>query len=112
MDFPPLQRMVLYLIILGLPVVTAAAAREMALTELIETLRKEGHNILYSSDLINRSMRVSIESEDLDALAQLHPLGLGQPGDIVAAVIYYGSGQSRWVTGTELNLDGGFSARA
>ena len=50
--------------------------------------------------------------EDIDAIAEMHPLGVGYPEDIVPAVIYFGTSQSRWVTGAELNLDGGFTMRA
>jgi NAD(P)-dependent dehydrogenase (short-subunit alcohol dehydrogenase family) len=38
-----------------------------------------------------------------------YPLGLGSPEDVANAVIYLLSDASRWVTGTNLILDGGFS---
>ena len=40
-----------------------------------------------------------------------YPLGrLGEPEDVAAAVAYLASDESRWVTGTVLNVDGGLSA--
>ena len=40
-----------------------------------------------------------------------HPMGhMGKPEDVAAAVLYLASGASKWVTGTELVVDGGFTA--
>jgi NAD(P)-dependent dehydrogenase (short-subunit alcohol dehydrogenase family) len=38
-----------------------------------------------------------------------YPLGLGEPGDVANAAIYLLSEASKWVTGINLTLDGGFS---
>jgi NAD(P)-dependent dehydrogenase (short-subunit alcohol dehydrogenase family) len=38
-----------------------------------------------------------------------HPLGLGTPDDIAYAAIYLLSDASRWVTGSSLIIDGGYS---
>jgi NAD(P)-dependent dehydrogenase (short-subunit alcohol dehydrogenase family) len=47
--------------------------------------------------------------EDVDAL---HPLGhMGEPDDIAWGVVYLASDESRFVTGTELVIDGGYTAR-
>ncbi len=41
-----------------------------------------------------------------------HPIGfLGEPIDIAYAVLYLASDESRWVTGTELVVDGGLTAQ-
>ena len=40
-----------------------------------------------------------------------HPLGFGRPADVANACIYLLSDASRWITGTNLIIDGGFSAR-
>ena len=40
-----------------------------------------------------------------------HPMGhLGTPEDVAAAVLYLASPASKWVTGTELTVDGGYTA--
>ncbi|MFP7721430.1 SDR family NAD(P)-dependent oxidoreductase [Lysobacter sp. A3-1-A15] len=45
-------------------------------------------------------------------LAQLHPLGrVGDPDDIAWGVVYLASDESRFVTGSELVIDGGYTAR-
>jgi NAD(P)-dependent dehydrogenase (short-subunit alcohol dehydrogenase family) len=44
----------------------------------------------------------------LDVQRAVHPFGLGTPDDIANAAIYLLSNASRWVTGSELVMDGGF----
>lgn len=39
-----------------------------------------------------------------------HPLGFGRPADVACAVLYLASEASRWMTGAELVLDGGYTA--
>lgn len=53
---------------------------------------------------------------DLDAARKevglLHPLGhMGEPDDIAWGVVYLASDESKFVTGTELVIDGGYTAR-
>ena len=44
-------------------------------------------------------------------LKNAHPIGFGQPEDIANAAIYLLSNASKWVTGTNLIIDGGYCAR-
>lgn len=47
-----------------------------------------------------------------DALGEAHPIGRpGVPMDIAYGVLYLASDESTWVTGSELVIDGGFTAR-
>ncbi|HWS78243.1 MAG TPA: glucose 1-dehydrogenase [Thermomonas sp.] len=47
-----------------------------------------------------------------DAVGKLHPLGhMGDPDDIAWGVVYLASDESKFVTGSELVIDGGYSAR-
>jgi len=46
------------------------------------------------------------------ALDSLHPIGhIGEPDDIGYAILYLASGESKFVTGSELVVDGGYTAR-
>ena len=46
------------------------------------------------------------------AVGDLHPLGhMGEPDDIAWGVVYLASDEAKFVTGTELVIDGGYTAR-
>ena len=56
----------------------------------------------------------AVYSQDDEArqhVVALHPLGLGQPADIANACVFLLSDASRWITGTNLVVDGGYTAR-
>lgn len=44
-------------------------------------------------------------------IEEAHPLGLGHPSDVAAAVAFLASDEARWITGTSLFVDGGYSIR-
>ena len=45
-------------------------------------------------------------------LAKLHPIGdVGEPDDIAYGVVYLASDEAKFVTGSELVIDGGYTAR-
>jgi 3(or 17)beta-hydroxysteroid dehydrogenase len=53
-----------------------------------------------------------VAAQRLERLKALHPVGhLGEPEDIARAVLYLASDASKFVTGTELVVDGGMTAR-
>jgi NAD(P)-dependent dehydrogenase (short-subunit alcohol dehydrogenase family) len=51
-------------------------------------------------------------SEEHDELLQkMHPLGVGEAGDIANAIAFLLSDAAKWITGTILSVDGGFTAQ-
>jgi len=48
--------------------------------------------------------------EMMDKHGEDYPLGFGEPEDVANAIMYLLSDASKWVTGTELVLDGGLTA--
>lgn len=55
-------------------------------------------------------------AQDIDAarrdVGQLHPLGhMGEPDDIAWGVVYLASDESKFMTGAQLVIDGGYTAR-
>jgi len=53
----------------------------------------------------------TLSEEARDDIESMHPLGIGNVEDIANACIYLLSDASKWVTGTNLIVDGGYSAR-
>ena len=46
------------------------------------------------------------------ATADLHPLGhMGEPDDIAWGAVYLASDEAKFITGSELVIDGGYTAR-
>lgn len=60
---------------------------------------------------INKELPHMAEPEKRKKLEEKHLLGLGETEDVANACIYLLSDASRWVTGTNLIVDGGYSAR-
>jgi NAD(P)-dependent dehydrogenase (short-subunit alcohol dehydrogenase family) len=51
----------------------------------------------------------SISSDAFKENEKLHPLGFGKPEDVANASIFLLSDASRWITGTNLIIDGGYT---
>jgi NAD(P)-dependent dehydrogenase (short-subunit alcohol dehydrogenase family) len=43
-------------------------------------------------------------------MERMHPLGFGRPRDVAHAVAFLLADTGRWITGTTLVVDGGYSA--
>lgn len=49
--------------------------------------------------------------ESMNKIKSLHPLGIGLPDDVANACVFLLSDAARWITGTNLVVDGGYLAR-
>ena len=88
-----------------------AAARAMA----IELARRRIRVNTLSPGLVETRMTESaldkLSSQQVDKLKALHPLGVGEPVDVARAAVFLLAPASRWITGIDLPVDGGFIAQ-
>jgi len=56
-------------------------------------------------------LREKVTAEQFAAIEAMHPLGLGKPLDVAFATAFLLGDTARWITGTTLVVDGGYTAR-
>lgn len=105
--------------ILGQPGKIAYSASKGALLSGCKSMALElaGRNIRVNSvlpavvetDMSNQIME-SIGEEGRENVLKMHPMGFGKVEDIANACVFLLSDASKWITGTEFVVDGGYSA--
>jgi NAD(P)-dependent dehydrogenase (short-subunit alcohol dehydrogenase family) len=88
-----------------------AAARAMA----IELARRNIRVNVLSPGMVRTEMTEKsfskLSAQQIQALEDSHPLGFGSPEDVASAAAFLLSPESKWITGTNLVVDGGCSAQ-
>lgn len=59
---------------------------------------------------MDKNIATYFDSEHEILVEKLHPLGLGEPLDVACAVAFLFSDAAKWITGTVMHVDGGFTA--
>lgn len=88
-----------------------AGAKSMALELAPKNIRV---NTIAPGVVVTPLTDSAVYSQTTDAkekIIALHPLGLGNTDDIALACIYLMSDAARWITGTNIPIDGGYTAR-
>ena len=89
----------------------ASLARSLGLELAREGIRVNSIAAGLVATAMTDHMRASFGSAGWQAIEAAHPLGIGTADDVANAALYLLSPASRWVTGTALVVDGGYTAR-
>lgn len=60
---------------------------------------------------MTESFRENLTEAQFAAIVSQHPLGIGLPDDVAHAIVFLLSDKSRWITGSVLTVDGGYTAQ-
>jgi NAD(P)-dependent dehydrogenase (short-subunit alcohol dehydrogenase family) len=104
----------------GRPSASVYGASKAALVGLAKSLAVElaGHRIrvncvapAFVETEMFAQFRETLPPEQLEALERAHPLGFGTARDVANAVAFLIANTGRWITGSTLVVDGGYSAQ-
>ncbi len=88
-----------------------AAAKGMAMELVRDQIRVNAvAPALVVTPMSERSMRIWTP-EQLEAVKAVHPMGFGTAADVANATACLLSDMARWITGTTLTVDGGYTAQ-
>ncbi|HQN17018.1 MAG TPA: SDR family oxidoreductase [Bacteroidales bacterium] len=88
-----------------------SGAKAMALELAVKKIRVNTISPAIVETELTRRMFTSLTEEAIKAISEMHPLGFGKPDDIAFAAIYLLSDAAKWVTGSNLIIDGGYCAK-
>jgi NAD(P)-dependent dehydrogenase (short-subunit alcohol dehydrogenase family) len=105
----------------GIPAMTAYASSKAAIDATVRSLAIElaSRNIRinslqpgYVDTPMNQEVANQLTEEQMQAICNQHPLGIGQPKDIANVTAFLLADESKWITGVSLPIDGGFLIRS
>lgn len=90
----------------------AKSAMQIAVKTFAKELAKRNLRVnTVSPGWVNTSMTDKLEeTNNLDEVNQNHILGIGKPEDVSGVVLFMLSDRSKWMTGTDIVVDGGYLA--
>jgi len=103
----------------GQPGVSAYAASKGAVIALSRSLAmelaREGIRVNCVAPALVRTpmtqqIQQSLDAAQAAAVEAMHPLGIGEPRDVAHAIAFLLADTGRWITGTTLVVDGGYTA--
>ena len=87
-----------------------AAARSMALELARRNIRVNTLSPGMVATPMTEGALARLSAEQARRLQEAHPLGVGRAPDVARAAVFLLAPQTRWITGTDLVIDGGYTA--
>jgi NAD(P)-dependent dehydrogenase (short-subunit alcohol dehydrogenase family) len=84
-----------------------SAARGLAMELLRDGIRVNSVAPAMIDTAMSRKAFAEMNEGQVDAILKRHPMGMGQPDDVAAPIAFLLSDASKWITGTNLTVDGG-----
>jgi NAD(P)-dependent dehydrogenase (short-subunit alcohol dehydrogenase family) len=106
--------------LIGRPALIGYGASKGALISGMKTIALELANKKIRANCISpgfvqtdmmEKLQTILSEDEINKLKMDYPLGLGHPEDIAYAAVYLLSDESRWMTGNNLIVDGGFLSK-
>lgn len=88
-----------------------SGARSMAMELSRSNVRVNSISPAMVNTPILETMFENIGEDAAEEILKKHPLGIGKPEDVANACIFLLSDAARWITGSNLVVDGGYSAQ-
>jgi len=88
-----------------------SGAKAMALELVSKNIRVNSILPAVVETEMSKHVLGNLSEESREEILNMHPLGLGKPDDIAYACAFLLSDASRWITGSNLIVDGGYSAK-
>jgi NAD(P)-dependent dehydrogenase (short-subunit alcohol dehydrogenase family) len=88
-----------------------AGARAMALELTSKKIRVNCISPGMVRTEMSQKLLDSISEEAQNEIVKMHPLGIGQPSDVANGCVFLLSDASKWITGINLYIDGGYGAK-
>ena len=88
-----------------------AGARAMALELIAKKIRVNCISPAVVRTEMSQKLLDSITAEAQNEIIRMHPMGIGQPLDIANGCVFLLSDASKWITGINLYIDGGYGAK-
>lgn len=104
----------------GIPALTGYGASKAAVDGAVRSLacelapRKIRVNSIAPGHVeteMNLKVKETLSKEAYEQIVKSHPLGIGQPFDVANLVAFLLSDEAKWITGTTIPVDGGFSVK-